>query len=148
MAFASQDHKSDQATRFETFDGENGIDINEWGGRQRLVFWSFTVPTATVAVAETIGLVILPPKARVLGGRVVNSAGGGTAAIDIGITGDTTKYANALSVVAAGETDFANTAALNQFEETTATEEVFATVSGSALPAAMTLNGVIEYVID
>ena len=148
MAFSSQDFKSDQATRFETNDGQNFVDINEWSGRQRIVYWSFTVPAATVAVAETIGLVILPPKARVLAGRVVNSAAGGSATIDIGITGDLAKYADDLSVVAAGSTDFANTATLNELEETVATEEVFATVAGSALPAAMTLNGKMEYVLD
>lgn len=144
---AHTDFTSDQVAKFEA-DPRQAVKVNEWGGRVRMAFFSFTAGATGPAIGETIGLVRLPQGARVLHGRITTDTATVSAAADIGIDGDVDKYAAAASLASVGGVDFADTQALNLGTETTEDEDVFATVSGAALAAGTVLNGYMLYVLD
>lgn len=124
---------------------------NEWGGRVRRSWWDFTTPAGGLALTDTVNLVKLPKGARILGGRVgfgAMSSAAGTATADIGYAGAATRYAAAINVDAAGESDFADTAARNFGEELAADQTIIATAGGEAWAAAQSFTGYIEWVRD
>lgn len=124
---------------------------NEWGGRVRRSWWDFTTPAGGLTVGDTVNLVTLPRGARVLGGRVGfgdMTTGGGTATAEIGYAGAASRYAGALNVDAAGESDFADTAARNFGDELDADRTILATVGGEDWAAAQSFTGYIEWMRD
>jgi hypothetical protein len=124
---------------------------NEMGGRVRVAYWEYVVPTGNIAVNDTIDLVTLPKGARILGGKSFNEAmttAGGTAGYSIGIVGTVAKYGLTIDVDAAGSDDFANTIALNFGELLTVQTTIIAKVTGEAWVAAAKFYGYILYAVD
>ena len=139
---------SDQLTNIEV-DPNDEVKPNEFKGRKRIAYASYTVPATPDAVSDTIALFVLDKGARITGGRLIQdglSAASGE--ISIGIAGDTTKYLGATATSSAGATDFANTAATNFLSETTARERIFITVLTSATVIGNTIQVTLEYVVD
>jgi hypothetical protein len=117
------------------------------GGRVRVKTFSFTTPAGLLA-NDTLNLCELPVGAHVIGGRLVHGAMGASATLSIGISGAVGKYLSAYNIAAAGQTDFANTVALNTMTELTADERIFATMSGAAWASGQVLKGYILYSKD
>ncbi|NNG04030.1 MAG: hypothetical protein HKM95_08005 [Inquilinus sp.] len=141
---------SDQYARFRAAPRQ-AVQSNEWHGRVRRAYWSFTTPGGGLAVNDTINLAELPKDARILGGRTVfgaMSSGAGTATVSIGYAGAASRYASNLGVDAAGEADVADTAALNFGEALADKQTLVATVGGEAWAAAQPFAGYVEYMLD
>lgn len=135
---------SAEFTRFNT-----GVDVNvnEWGGRVRMAY--FSVPAITgLAQDDLVNLTKIPAKARVVGGRIDHGAYGAAVTLDIGISGDTDKYLSALDISAAGQSDIADTLVLNQGVATLVEETVQALFEAANPSDVAVLSGYLLYVID
>ena len=143
-------HKSDQITNIEAVPVAP-LKANEHYGRQRMSFFTFTVPTGNAAVNDVVRLCKLPKGARILGGAIAfeaMSTGAGDASVQLGVTGTATKYLGTTSVDAAGKATFADTIALNYGEELAAATELIATVITEAWAAGKKLYGHVKFVVD
>jgi hypothetical protein len=143
-------HKSVQQTKM-TGVPQKALNTNELAGRVRVAYFSFTVPTATAAVNDTIDLTTLPKGARILRGHAAweaMSSAGGTAQVQIGVSGTANKYLDTTSVDAAGSSAFADTVALNYGEELAAETTLVAKVLGEAWAADKKFVGHVLYVVD
>ncbi len=116
------------------------------GGRVRVKYFSWT--TSSPTNGDTVNLCTIPAGAIVLGGRAIWEAMGGSCTLSIGITGTAAKYANAIDVSSAGQSDFANTAALNLYAVPTSEENIFATMGGANWANAKYVKGHILYAKD
>lgn len=127
------------------------VDPTQHGGRVRVAYFSYTVPTGNIAISSIVQLTKLPKGARILGGRVMTeamSSAGADASIQIGIVGTAAKYLGTTSVDAIAEADFANTLALNFGEVLTVETTIIATVITEAWVAAKSLAGWVRYALD
>lgn len=143
-------HKSTQETK-RTATPPKMLGTDELGGRVRVAFFAFTVPTATVAADETVDLFTLPKGARLLGGQIAAEAmstGGAAASIQIGVSGTPAKYLGTTSIDAAAISDFANTVALSYGELLSAETTIIATCKTEAWAATKILKGHVLYVLD
>lgn len=142
--------KSTQETK-RTSTPPKMLATNEHGGRVRISYFDYTVPTATVAVNDTIDLVTLPKGARILGGHAAweaMSTGAGAAGVTIGDGTTANKYLDTTSVDAAGSCTFADTIALNTGEVLTADTTLVAKGAGEAWAATKTFAGHVLWVLD
>jgi hypothetical protein len=140
---------SDQMTTVNT--APKHVKTNEWQGRVRQMYWTYTVPAGNQAINDLIELVKLPIHARILGGRIAFSAmttGGAAASVQIGTAADATRYLETTSVDAVGGADFADTIARNYGEELTVETTVIAKVVTEAWAAAGVFKGHILYAVD
>lgn len=134
-------------------DEDNKLPAKSRHGRVRMAYFSYTTPTATVAVNDTIDLCQIPAGARILGGRIdfeAMSSGGGTAKLQIGTAADPDKFLGSTSVDSAGQTDFANTFALGMgsLHDGSVIQAVNPDDTSEAWAADKDLYGYIEYVLD
>ena len=130
------------------------------GGRVRVLDFSIQTSASVGVQNDTFVIGDLPAGARILYGWCDFGAMGASATLSIGPSGAATKYANAISVAAAGQALFANTLALNMLSPTSTTqgsgvagsvaavERILGTFGGAAWAASKTLVGVILYVKD
>ena len=128
---------------------------SEGYARMRCIRWTFTTPTATVAINDNVQLVEIPAGAVFLDGYcawTAMSSGGAAASLQIGITGNLTKYLGTTSVDAAGSTSFGNTIALNFMEQLTdnvaGPTVLLATAVTEAWAAAQTFKGFVRVLVD
>ncbi|MEO5375944.1 MAG: hypothetical protein H7840_17085 [Alphaproteobacteria bacterium] len=143
-------YKSDQETK-RTATPQKMLGTNEHGGRVRVSYFNYTVPTATLAVNDTLNLVTLPKGARILRGHVAweaMSTAGGTAQIQIGDGTTANKYLDTTSVDAAGSSAFADTIALSYGEELSAETTLVAKAVGEAWAATKKIAGHVLWVVD
>ena len=135
---------SAEFTRFNT-----GVDVNvnEWGGRLRVAYFSVAAITG-LAQNDLVNLTKVPAKARVIGGRIDHGAYGASVTLDIGISGDSDKYLSALDISSAGQSDIANTLALNQGVATTVEETIQALFEAANPSDVVVMSGYLLYVID
>lgn len=141
--------KSDQITQLETTKPQ--VKPNEIGGRIRVYFFSFTVPTGNAAVSDTIQLVKVPKGARILGGwfaAEAMSTGAGDASVQLGDGTTAAKYLGTTSVDAAAQADFAHTIALAFGEELSAELTLTATVVTEAWAATKKFYGFVKAALD
>ena len=138
----------------------------DFGGRVRVFTFSFGTGSAGFTSGDTIILGDIPSNARVLHGQMDFGAMGASATCSIGISGATTRYANAISVAAAGQSLFANTNALNMLSANyasgtnsstgasnnagvlSAKERILMTASGANWAASKIMAGWMIYVLD
>jgi hypothetical protein len=123
------------------------------GGEPKVHRFKVTVPAGTIAAGKTIQIgPALNPGEKVVLIALKNSAGGNSAALDIGDKASATRYeANAnLSVVSAGRAaivgiDYAVGQAIADPADAGYTEDqkILLTVRNSTLPAEMTIEGYI-----
>ena len=142
--------KSDQITDLDKIPQVLG-DPRDFGGRVRVAYFSFTVPTGDAATSDTVQLTKVPSGARILGGWFAAEAmttAGGDASIQIGDGTTAAKYLGTTSVDAAAEADFAVTVALNFGEKLTSELVLTATVITEAWAATKKLTGWVRYVVD
>lgn len=116
-------------------------------GNPKRVWFDFTVPAATVLVADVIQLAKIPNGARLLEGVIKFQAAGGSATLALGDGTTAAKFMAATSVVAAGKAVFADTIALQFGAVQVADVLLTATVAGSALPAAMQISGWFDFLL-
>lgn len=143
-------HLSTQATKRAAIPPRM-LSTTESGGKVRVEYFDFTVPTATAAIADTIALVTLPEGARILGGIAVwdaMSSGAGTSQLQIGDGTTAAKYLGTTSVDAAGSADFAHTLALGYGTVPSAAVTLYATVAGEAWAADKVFAGHVLYALD
>ncbi len=122
------------------------LDPTDHGGRVRLARFSWT--TMPAAQNDTIKMARLPKGARILTGHVAFGAHGASVTFDIGITGDTDRWASAIDVATAGEASFANTQALNTHEKLTAETTVRGLWEGANPTDDIEVEGYILYIVD
>lgn len=140
--------KSDQLTN------ESAAPVVKTGpnfvGRKVTKHFTFTVPTATVAINDLVQLVKVPAGALLLGGKIVSgamSSGGAAASIQLGDGSTATKYLGTTSIDAAAQAEFGHTLALN-YGEVLASELILtATAVTEAWVAAGVLKGEITYMV-
>lgn len=126
---------------------------NEWGGEVRVAYFSFT---GDVAQNDIVELALLPVGARVLRGRVDFSDFGTSVTLDIGDEITENKFLSAADVAtAAGQADFANTAALGMgavlAKPTSPKYAGFNTLQAkfeAANPDSGTISGYVLYVVN
>lgn len=135
--------KSDQRTNI-TANPKVQIKVNEFG-KEYEAFWSFTTPAGNVAIADTIDLVTLPAKSRILASYIITEAMAASSTVDMGTAAAGTRYGATLVVTTAGRVDFAHTIALNWGEELSAETLILATVRGAAWGASKKFNGVVRF---
>lgn len=119
------------------------LTVQEVGGRMRAIPFDFTAPVGDLAIADTIELCKVPAGARILGGKFVHSALGAARTITLGDGTTADKYATAIDVSAAGESDFAHTIAFKQNEVLAAELTLTATLAGGTMPAADVFQGFV-----
>ncbi len=119
------------------------LTVQEVGGRMRAIPFDFTAPVGDLAVADTIELCKVPAGARILGGKFVHSAFGAARTITLGDGTTADKYATAIDVSAAGESDFAHTIAFNQNEVLAAELTLIATLGGDTMPEDDIMQGFV-----
>ncbi len=116
-------------------------------GRVLRKYFSVASTTATpITTADTVELCKLPVNARVVGGRIVFGAMGGTATAALGVAGATGKYLAATSVVGAGQSSFADTNALNFGDVLAAETAIILTPAGSNYASGQYVKGYVEYI--
>ena len=138
------------STQYAKFaaDPRQAVKINEWGGRVRAAFFSYTALGTEVAT-DTINLVRLPKGARVLDGHVVLDTTEATLTMDIGTAADPDKYGNDLDVnLLDAPARFAHTPTLNYGVETTEDEDVIALLNVVGLTAGTVVTGHMLYALD
>lgn len=136
------------STQFAKFEGDprQAVKVNEWGGRVRMAFWSYTAD-GTEADTNTIGLVRLPQGARVIDGHLAHGAHTG-ADLLIGTVADPDRYLTTGDIALDGSISFLQTEANFYGEELTEDTDVIATVDTATLTSGEILNGHILYVLD
>lgn len=122
----------------------------QYYGRRVTKHFTFTVPTATVAVNDLVQLQKIPAGALLLGGFIAfeaMSSGAGDASVQLGDGTTATKYLGTTSVDAAGKATFGDTIALNYGE--LLTSELTLTAKGitEAWVAGAKLKGHIHYLM-
>jgi len=119
---------------------------NELSGRVRVAY--FSVAAVPTGAGDTMTLTKLPKGAKVLRGVLQFSvAQGVTATTAIGIAGTTGKYRVAAVTNATTEFVYAEIAAVNMGNDTTAEETILATNAAAAWTAAA-FRGYLIYVVD
>lgn len=144
------DHKSDQITKLEA-GPRKFLPPDELAGRKRVSVFTFAVPAAGVAIAETVALCTVPEGARILGGHAAweaMSTGAGAATMELGDGTTAAKYLEATDIDAAGSANFADTVARNTLEKLTDELTLTATASVEAWAATKKLVGWIEWTLD
>jgi hypothetical protein len=127
------------------------VKTNEWHGRDRKAFFSYTVPTGNNVVGDVIELCEIPAGSRLFGGMAAweaMSSAGGDSSVQIGVTGTVAKYLATTSVDAAGVALIGNTIALFYGEELTSDILLIATVTTEAWVAAKKFYGHMSYMLD
>ncbi len=132
------------------FESAKGSEVR---GKVRVMVFDRT-GTQVIAQNDIVVLGVLPKGARVLGGRLSRSAHGASTTLDIGTYNRSTlvaisenAYLSALDVSAAGEADFANTAALGFLAAPLADEVVVAGKYEGANPTDdATIAGWLKYI--
>lgn len=130
----------------------------------RIKYFSVPVPTAAHAADSVIGLVIIPPDARIIGGVYQHSAFGAGRTIDIGIYGadgsgvydtsdtadDIDFFINGDDVSASGQDSIAELVNGDLNAEYLTTKEVALAVKilGDTMPIGATFTGHIKYVVN
>lgn len=139
-------HKSDQYTNQTALPiVMNGPDVY---GRLARRFFSFTTPTATVLLNDTVQLVTVPAGARLLGGKLAWEAMAGTAELELGDGSTTDKYLTSTAIVAAGEASFGDEIATFFGEALTSELILTAKAVVGAWAAGKKLYGHVDYLID
>jgi hypothetical protein len=132
---------SDQATKYSANPSQK-LGQNEGGGDQMAIFFSKTLPSSGLAIADTIELCRIPAGVRVLGLVFSwDTAQGATATMAVGISGTTGKYFTAALTNALTQFAGANTIVQNYGAVTTAEEVILATNAAAAWTASSTLRG-------
>lgn len=142
--------KSDQFTKLDASPPER-LPPDEFYGRRRVSYFSFTVPVGNAAINDTVQLCRVPAGARLLGGKFKSEAmttGAGAASIQLGDGTTAAKYLGTTSIDAAAEGEFADTVALNYGEKLASELTLTATVVTEAWAAGQRLLGEVEYVVD
>lgn len=135
------------SAEFIKFNTGVDVNVNEWGGRVRIAY--FSIPAiAGLVQNDLVNLTKIPAKARVVGGRIDHGVYGASVTLDIGISGDTDKYLSALDISSAGQSDIANTLALNQGAVTAVEETIQALFEVGNPSDIAVLSGYLLYVID
>ena len=117
-------------------------------GKKYTVFFSHTLASSGLAIADTIALCRLPAGAIPLGGEFCWSATqGATATTAIGISGTAAKYFAAAVTASTAKFPFVATQALGYGTALTAAETVLATNAAAAWTASSVLRGHIDYLI-
>jgi hypothetical protein len=110
----------------------------------------FTLNTADTAVpaSSTIKLATPPKGAKLVGGRVLFGAMGGTASVQIGIAGTVGKFLGGTACASAGASDFANTLALGYGTVFDGATTIIATTNDVAFANDKDFVGHIEVVVE
>jgi hypothetical protein len=122
------------------------VDPTDATGRVRVARFSWTA--LAPAQNDTVKMCRLPKGARLITGHFAFGAHGGSVTFDIGITGDTDKYASAVDISSAGESSFLNTQALNTHQKLTAETPVLGLWEGANPTDSIEVEGYILYVVD
>ena len=118
-------------------------------GKERTLKFSWT--TISSVSTDTVFIGTLPKGASVAGGRVDFAAHGVSVSGAIGTSSNAAYFMTASTVSAAGQVDFANTAALHGMlsEVLTADTDIYWTFSGAANASGTPdVYGYIKYVVD
>ena len=131
------------------------LPVDKSHARVRRNYFSYTIPAAgsVPTTSDTVELVRLPVRARVLGGHFAHDGIGlAGSTVAIGVTGDTDKYKAATAVaLTPSDFSFARTLVENFGVFLTAEETIFVTIAVANWAAAGTgqkLSGYVEYVVD
>lgn len=119
---------------------QNKIDTPEWNGNVKAFYFDWTGDAAQNDLVEVLRL---PTGAMVIAGRVDFTDFGTSVTMDIGTSADEDHWAAAIDVAtAAGQSDFANTVALNGLmtERLSAETSVYLKFE-AANPASGTVEG-------
>ena len=119
----------------------------EWGVKP-LRYWFDFLSAATVNIADTINLVVVPAGSRVVSGTIAQDVATASVTVSIGITGSTARYLSASSWAAAGAVAIANTIALNIGDVLAADTPIFLTTAGASFASGKNVKGYIEVQIS
>lgn len=140
------------------------VDVSDIRGKVRSAMISFTADGAVTA-GESIGLAILPEKARIIGDSIQFSAFGAGRTLDLGlfatdgsgkiddvndVDDDVDFFLDGIDVENAGADTFArmHEGDTNANYQTQKEVMLVATILGDTLPDAGTIRGRVNYVVD
>lgn len=115
-------------------------------GRVLRKWFDLNTTARPINIGDTVELVKVPVKARLVGGRMDFEAMGASATLALGVSGTPAKYLAAASVAAIGSLPFMTTHALNFGEDVAAEFILLGTAAGANYAANKRLSGYIEYI--